>query len=112
MRKNNIPLLKARFEYWRANGLDTPDVYLAMADDSAIPTLLTADDAEEQSDVSRKALEMRRVRGQEPPFMKLGRREVRYPRTEFFRWLASRYVAPREPRRPAADEYTQVRTTA
>lgn len=107
MARGHKDLLIERDKHWRAQGLEGADFYMALADDEALPQVLFTEDISYMSGFTEGAMEKRRQSGMAPPFLKLGRRQVRYPRREFFVWMASRYVA-RSDSKTGAEHYTQV----
>lgn len=58
--------------------------------------LLHAHEVAEIRRVSQRTLERERATGSGPPFIRIGARQVRYPREGLMRWLAARTVAPRD----------------
>lgn len=55
--------------------------------------LLSRDEIEAEYAISRRWLELAAHRGDGPPMIKISRRCVRYRRSEFEAWLASRTVS-------------------
>ncbi|MDX0230285.1 hypothetical protein GOC14_06955 [Sinorhizobium meliloti] len=108
MREDIINLIRERAAYWSSQGLSGEAYYQALAGDISLPQNFTVAEAEEITGFTANALKTRRARGMAPSFIKLSRKEVRYPKAEIFNWLAQRFV-PRQERGRGKDEYTQAK---
>ncbi len=99
-------LIRDRMAHWTQQGIFGESVYDAMATDPCLPNNLAIPQVSEASGLNENTLKMRRARNMEPPFVRLTRKFVVYPKADFFQWLKRRYVPTRKDKR-ARDEYTQ-----
>ncbi len=56
--------------------------------------LLSRDEVEAEFGLSRRFLEIAAWRGDGPPMIRIGRRAVRYRRSDVIAWIDARRVAP------------------
>jgi len=80
-----------RQEFWISQGVSGCDVYDKLAGDPELPLYYSDVDLSAIAGISPHALRQRRSRGQEPPFMRLSQRCVRYPRATSLQWLSSMF---------------------
>ncbi|MDX0524940.1 hypothetical protein CN186_26985 [Sinorhizobium medicae] len=106
MTEDNLRLIRERAAYWSGQGLTGAAYYEALAGDVCLPQNFTQQEVAEITGFTKHALKTRRSRGAAPGFVKLSRKEVRYPKAELFNWLAERFV-PRKEARRGVDDYIQ-----
>ncbi|CDX29142.1 hypothetical protein MPLSOD_110128 [Mesorhizobium sp. SOD10] len=82
----------ARLSFWAASGLSGADLYEALATDQTLPPFFDPEDIAAIQGVKPSAVKKHRNRGSGPEFMRLTAKLVKYPRAEFCRHLASKFV--------------------
>ncbi|MER9596079.1 hypothetical protein [Mesorhizobium sp. M0244] len=101
-------LFGARSAFWTSQGHTGRALYLALAADSELPDNLLQEDVAAILNIDPASVKQRRVRGEEPSFLKPSGKIVLYPRSLFCMWLADTLVDRRSPEPiPASDRYTQ-----
>ncbi|MGI0528003.1 hypothetical protein [Rhizobium giardinii] len=101
-------LFGERSAFWTNQGLVGRDLYLALAADSRLPEHLLQEDLAAILHIDPASVKQRRVRGEEPGFLKLSGKIVLYPRSLFCMWLADMLVDRRSREAtPASDRYSR-----
>lgn len=80
-----------RQAFWIAQGVTGREVYERLAADPLLPLFYDDRALSAIAGLSPHALRQRRSRGQEPAFMRLSQRCVRYPRASSLQWLAQMF---------------------
>ncbi|MER8369010.1 hypothetical protein [Mesorhizobium sp. M1378] len=101
-------LFGERSAFWTSQGRVGRALYLALAADSELPDNLLPADVAAILNIDPDSVKQRRVRGEQPSFLKLSGKIVLYPRNLFCLWLADMLVDRRNQSAiPPADRYTQ-----
>ena len=81
-------MFSERFSFWISQGHSGAEVYSMLATDTELPVFFEEPDVAAICGLSTHAITARRKKGNDPKFIRLSRRSVRYPRAEFCEWLA------------------------
>ncbi|WFU88740.1 hypothetical protein QA644_06660 [Rhizobium sp. CC1099] len=101
-------LFGERSAFWTSKGIVGRALYIALAADSELPDNLLQEDVAAILNIDPASVKQRRVRGEEPSFLKLSGKIVLYPRSLFCMWLADMLVDRRGlEANPPSGRYTQ-----
>ncbi|RUX17944.1 hypothetical protein EOA27_14145 [Mesorhizobium sp. M2A.F.Ca.ET.037.01.1.1] len=82
----------ARLSFWAASGLSGVALYEALATDETLPAFFSPADLASIQGVELGAVKKARHRGTGPEFVRLTGKTVKYPRADYCRHLAARFV--------------------
>ncbi|CAN7769494.1 helix-turn-helix transcriptional regulator [Mesorhizobium sp. LjNodule214] len=91
-RTDTANVFNARLSFWTAAGFSGAALYEALATDDTLPAFFDPEDLASIQGVKPSAVKKHRHRGTGPAFLKLSSKIVKYPRGDFCRHLASRFV--------------------
>ena len=89
---DNSRLFNERLNYWASTGLYGADLYEAMATDNHLPSFFGPEDLAAIEGVQPASVKKSRHRRSGPPFMRMTAKIVKYPRPDYCRYLAPKFV--------------------
>jgi hypothetical protein len=81
-----------RLSFWTSQGLSGAAVYEQLAHDDELPPFFDPDDIAAIEGVLPSAVKKARNRGTGPAFLRMSGKIVKYPRADYCRHLAAKYV--------------------
>lgn len=92
MENQTARAFNARLAFWTSQGRTGADLYEALANDAELPPVFDSEDIAAILCISPLSVKKQRNRQTGPSFLRLSPKAVRYPRAEFCRYLASKFV--------------------
>ncbi|RJT32111.1 hypothetical protein D3227_27310 [Mesorhizobium waimense] len=85
-------IFNSRLSFWTAQGFAGAELYEQLAEDNELPSFFDPDDIAEIQGVLVGSVKKARHRGAGPAFIRLSSKVIKYPRPDYCRHLASKFV--------------------
>ncbi|MBL8576147.1 MAG: hypothetical protein JNK47_02890 [Mesorhizobium sp.] len=87
-----VSAFSARLAYWTSQGLSGSQLYEALASDSELPAVFEPNEIAAIQGIKPQSVKRDRMRGGGPNYIRVTERQIRYPRDEFCKYLAAKFV--------------------